>query len=176
MRWNGRGFSGALTCVGACTALTLAGVSAGAGPAAAPASAATAPGAADGTVPVIIFLKNQWPGTGSRDRSGERTAGIQAAQAPYVGQLESLGATDVLGYRLVNAIAARIPAASLGAVSASPGVASVIPDSPIMGPAAAESPAASAAADSTRTATPPGACSATPQLAPEALSLTRTDS
>jgi hypothetical protein len=175
MRWNGRGFSGALMAAGACAALTLAGVATGPAASAGAVPARAAAGAGR-TVPVIIFLKNQWPGAGSPDRSDRRTALIQAAQAPYVGQLESLGATHVVGYRLVNAIAARVPAASLGAVSASPGVASVIPDSPIIGPAAAQSTDATATADSTRMQPPAGACSATPQLAPEALSLTRTDS
>ncbi len=50
-----------------------------------------------------------------------------------MGQLQALGATDVHGYRLVDAIAARVPASALGAITASPGVASVIPDSPITG-------------------------------------------
>ena len=163
MRGNGRVLSGALVSAGVCSALTLAAVSAGAGPAvAAPASAArpTAVGpvsgrAASGTVPVIIFLKNQWA-EGRRVRVDQRAALVQAAQAPYLGQLRSLGATDVLSYRLVNAIAARVPASALGPITASPGVASVIPDSPIMGPAAAIPAPALAAPATTPRAAPAG--------------------
>ncbi len=136
------------------------------------------------TQPVIIFLRNQWAETGSRIRSDKRTALIQTAQAPYVGQLQALGATDVHGYRLVDAISARVPASSLGAITSSPGVASVIPDSPIVGPAPAMSPAGpvvtssaarSTAAQAAAVKAPPGACSATPRLSPEGLALTGTD-
>ena len=170
MRGNGRVISGALVSAGVCSALAVAAASAGAGPAAATVVSGTGasdtgaggtaqPVAAgrsapdgqvtgkitraggNGTQPVIIFLRNQWAETGSRIRSDQRTALIQTAQAPYVGQLLALGATGVHGYRLVNAISARVPASSLGAITSSPGVASVIPDSPIAGPAPAMSPA-----------------------------------
>jgi hypothetical protein len=102
-----------------------------------------------------------------------------------VGQLQALGATDVHGYRLVDAISAHVPASSLAAITSNPGVASVIPDSPITGPAPALSPAgATGPAGSAQKSTgaraagvkaPPGACSAKPQLAPEGLALTSTD-
>jgi hypothetical protein len=179
MRGKGSVFSGALVSAGVCSALAVAAASAGAGPAAAAAVGGS------GTHPVIIFLKNQWADTGSRIRSDKRTALIQAAQAPYVGQLQALGATDVHGYRLVDAISAHVPASSLGAIASNPGVASVIPDSPITGPAPALSPAGatalaagapkSAAARAAAVQAPPGACSAKPQLAPEGLALTSTD-
>ena len=180
MRGNGRVISRALVSAGVCSALTLAAISAGAGQAtAAPAasvSGTVTPAGASRTVPVIIFLKNQWAGAGSRIRSGKRFALIQAAQEPYLGQLQALGATGVTGYRLVDAIAARVPVAALGAITASPGVASVIPDSPIIGPTPPAAPAGPFAAKTATMKTPLGACSSTPQLAPEALSLTRTDS
>src|ERR1700761_3224537 len=180
MRGSGRAISSVLASAGAC-ALTLAVVSAGpvlaiTAPAPAVSAKSAAPAKATGTVPVIIFLKNQWPGAGSRVRSDKRSALIQAAQAPVLGQLRALGASGVLGYHLVDAIAARVPAAALGEIAASPGVASVIPDSPVMGPASSLSPAGAAAVRPTVTKTPPGAYSATPQLAPEALSLTHTAS
>ncbi|MGH3252963.1 MAG: S8 family serine peptidase [Trebonia sp.] len=180
MRGNGRVVSGALAAAGVCSALALATVPAGAGPAAA-AGPVTSPGpvarAGSGAgVPVIIFLRNQLAEAGSSIRSDHRLKLIQAAQAPYLGQLQSLGATDVLGYRLVDAIAARVPASALGAITASPGVASVIPDSPIVGPAPAVPSADVPAVRAPTMKTPPGACSATPQLEPEGLALTRTDS
>src|ERR1700733_2389904 len=179
MRGKGRVISGALVSAGVCSALTVAAASAGAGPAAAAAVGGS------GTHPVIIFLKNQWAGTGSRIRSDKRTALIQAAQAPYVEQLQALGATDVHRYGLVDAISAHVPASSLGSIASNPGVASVIPDSPITGPAPALSPAGATAlaaggpeGPAPRAAAvqaPPGACSAKPQLAPEGLALTSTD-
>jgi Subtilase family len=219
MRGNGRVISGTLVSAGLCSALAVAAASAGAGPAAATVVSGTGAGGTaqsvaagrsapdgpvtgkitraggSGTQPVIIFLRNQWAETGSRIRSDKRTALIQAAQAPYVGQLQALGATDVHGYRLVDAISAHVPASSLGAITGSPGVASVIPDSPIVGPAQAMSPAGapgvtspvgastagastaakSPAAQAAAVKAPPGACSATPQLAPEGLALTGTD-
>src|ERR1700733_8296634 len=116
MRGRGRVISGALVSAGVCSVLTVAAATAGAGPAA----AAAVPAAGSGTHPVIIFLKNQLSGAGSRIRSDKRTALIQAAQAPYVGQLQALGATDVPGYRLVDAVSAPVPALSLGAVPSHP--------------------------------------------------------
>jgi hypothetical protein len=195
MRGKGKVISGALASAGACAALTLAGTAAGAGTAAAvePVAAPTS-----GTVPVIIFLKSQWSGAGNRIHSGRRAAQIQTAQAPVRGQLQALGASDVSGYHLVNAISARVPKAKLAALDANPVVASVIPDSPIAGPdpsvptaaaptakptataakatAAKAAPAKTPAASTPAAKSPAGACSATPQLSPEALSLTRTDS
>src|SRR5580693_9838243 len=107
MRGNGRVISGALVSAGVCTALTLAGVSAAgpatAGPTARATGTVTPTGTptgtrtgASGTVPVIIFLKNQWAEPGNGLGSGDRLALIQAAQGPYLRQLQSLGATDVL--------------------------------------------------------------------------------
>jgi hypothetical protein len=187
MRGNGRAVSGALASAGMCSALALTAVGAGTGPAA----AAPPAGAVQSAVPVIVFLKNQLTEPGSRIRSDQRTVLIQAAQAPYLGQLRALGATDVRGYRLVDAIAARVPASALGAIGTSPGVASVIPDSPITGPVPAVTTAGAPvvkspllknpvvkdiAAKATAMPTPPGACSPVPQLEPESLALTSTDS
>ena len=132
-------------------------------------------------MPVIVFLKNQPAAEeGTTARSDQRFALIQAAQAPYLDQLQQLGATDVHSYRLVNAISARVPAGAQARISDSPGVAAVIPDSPIVGPspsvATGGAPGAGGAGAST-VKTPPGTCSAsTPQLSPDGLPLTHTDS
>ena len=150
-------------------------------PTALPATALTTTGT---TVPVIVFLKKQPAGTAEATaRSGERSALIQAAQEPYLNQLQQLSATGVRGYRLVDAIAARVPAAALGRLSASPGVAAVIPDSPITGPSPAagaggvtDGPVAAEPARAASLTAPPGTCSAAPQLEPEGLGLTHTDS
>src|ERR1700722_3371001 len=192
MRRNRRVIAAALASAGvgvaACAAVT------GKGPAAdaaaehsatkhgAPEHGATKHGAAgtSGAAAVIIFFKSEFAGTASRDRSAERLAQIQAAQVPYLGQLRSLGATDVHRYRLVNAIAARVPSAALDAVAASAGAAAVIPDSAITGPPPSPAPtvppstAYSGVAATTSMRTPDGACSSAPQLEPEGLTLTRT--
>ena len=183
MRGNGRVISGALVTAGVCSALALAGSAAAAGPAAAATAGRSAPTGPDraagdsGTEPVIIFLKSQWAGSGSRIRSEQRSAVVEATQASYAGRLQALGATHLHSYRLVDAIAARVPASALGAITRSPGVSSVIPDSPIAGPTPAVSATGAAKAGSASSLkTPPGACSAKPQLEPEGLALTHTDS
>jgi hypothetical protein len=165
--------------------VALAATWSGAGPAQAATTAAlaraTAPGLAGaagetgGTEPVIIFLKDQVTGDGGATvRSPQRSALMQAAQAPVVGQLQQLGATRVHGYRLADAVAARVPAAAVRELAGNPGVASVIPDSPITGPDTGEA-ASAASAKPTRMKTPAGACSAaTPQLEPEGLGSTNT--
>ncbi len=183
MRGNGRFISAALASTAACSALTLAAAWSATGPAqAATAAGASRSASADtggGSEPVIIFLKNQPAGpSGTRIASSQRSAVMQAAQAPYVGQLQQLGATKVHGYRLADAIAAQVPRSAVDAVADSPGVASVIPDSPIIGPGADQAPAATmaiaAAAKTTKIKTPPGACSSSPQLEPEGLGPTNT--
>ena len=181
-----RAVGAGLAGTGICAALALASVPAVAAERS-PAARRRATGATGATVPVIVFLKSQpAAGGGARVRSDQRFALVQAAQAPYLDQLEQLGAADVHRYALVDAIAARVPSSAVAALTDSPGVAAVIPDSPIVGPAAAtdapaaavaaSAPAASGTAAST-VKTPPGTCSATtPQLAPDALPLTGTDS
>src|SRR3984957_17549374 len=178
MRGNGRVIPAALVAAGACSVLALAAVSA-AGPARAATGAATSAGAGL-SAPVIIFLKNQ-PAAAAGSPAGPamRLAQVQAAQVPYLARLARLGATGVHGYRLVNAIAARVPASALAGLAASPGVASVIPDSPVAGPGLAQpgqvTPSPRQTVPTTTIVqTPPGACSASPQLEPEGLALTGT--
>jgi hypothetical protein len=189
MRGNARVLSAGVVAAGVAAALALSSA-----PAAGTARAPRAPRAARAAravpvgatavtrVPVIVFLKDQPEGPGaSHLRSGQRFALIQAAQTPYLQQARQLGATNVKSYRLVDAFAASVPATAVRQLAASPGVADVIPDSPITGPDPAELPApAAASAGSSGHAAPdptlPGACSAKPQLDPEGLALTHTDS
>ena len=160
--------------------VSAASVSAASVSAAAAVRSGAAAASAGPTVPVILFLKSQpAAGGGDRDRSEQRFALIQAAQAPYLQQLEQLGAADVHKYGLVDAIAARVPSSAVATLADNPGVAAVIPDSPIVGPPGAGDAPASAAPDvpAATVKTPPGTCSATtPQLAPDALALTHTNS
>jgi hypothetical protein len=124
-------------------------------------------------VPVIVFLRSQ--------------AVSHQTMAPYLSQAMRAGATGVIRYHLLDAFAATMPAPAAARLAVSPGVARVIPDSIIKGPAPVNGPAPAVlrpapppALPGTQPATQPraGACAAsgTPQLEPEALSLTGTDS
>jgi hypothetical protein len=174
LRGNGRVISAALAAVGACSALTLG----AAGPTAAAtdgaARQASARPAVAATAPVIIFLKNQGARAAALAGPAGRLAQVRAVQAPYLARLARAGATGVHGYRLVDAIAARVPASAVAALAASPGVASVIPDSTVAGPGPAQPREVTAAPRHTVMTTPPGACSARSQLEPEGLALTGT--
>ncbi len=178
MRRIARGFSVITAGVVAAAVCSVADGSGGAALAAAGAHTA----ATGGTVPVIVFLKSQpTAAAGGTVRSGlESSATVQAAQASYAGQLQQLGATDVQTLSLVDGVAARVPAGAVGQLAANPAVASVIPDSPIIGPspnvAGTEQAPAASTSGGTAPATLPGACSSTPQLTPEGLALTHTDS
>jgi len=174
-----RGYARALS-----AGIVAAGVVAALGLTTAPAAgtARAGAGASGARVPVIVFLKEERPGPGvSRVRSEQRSALIQAARAPVLQQARQLGATDVKSYRLVDAFAASVPATAVRQLTASPGVADVIPDSPITGPDPADLPGPAAAGAGTGGVAGsdpalPGACSAKPQLDPEGLALTDTDS
>lgn len=128
-------------------------------------------------VPVIVFLRKQGsPGTGP-GRSGQS---FTTAQAPYLRAARRAGATGIKTYRLVDAFAATMPQREANTLAASPGVARVIPDSPIAGPDLAlptQAPGPVKAAGAVKAAAAvPGACSKSPGLEPEGLSLTGTDS
>jgi hypothetical protein len=177
MRGIVRVLSAGILSAGACGTLTL-----GSTPAAgaAPGLAAAAAGS---PVPVIVFLAYQPPITPILPGGlTQRAQAIDAAQAPYLSLLQELHATDVKTYTLVNAFAATVPAAAAAMLADAPGVAQVIPDSPIDGPA--DGPAAGGAAGGAAAAVPaagprvlPGACSPTgPELEPEGLGLTLTQS
>src|ERR1700722_4000243 len=122
MRGNGRVIPAALVAAGACSVLALAAGSA-AGPPLAATGAATSAGAGL-SAPVIILIKNQPAAAGIPAGSAMRLAQVQAAQVPYLARLARLGATGVHGYRLVNAIAARVPAYAVAGRAARPGGAS----------------------------------------------------
>ena len=115
-----------------------------------------------------------------------RTGAVASAQAPIVRELRQVHAAHLKTYRLVNALAATVSAGEVARLKANPSVAEVIPDvvihgvAPTPAPAAARKKARPRASTVSNSLTPnviPGACSATtPQLAPEGLSLTHTDS
>jgi hypothetical protein len=133
---------------------------------------------ANATQHVIVFLKNE-PGIrlSARPRLAARSAAIASSQSGLVAELSQVHATRVIGYRLVNAVAATVSAGEEARLKANPAVARIIPDAVIQGPSAAVARANAAAA--TGAIKPlPGACLAhgQAQLEPEALQVTNTQS
>jgi hypothetical protein len=136
---------------------------------------------------VIVILKSQLAqqAVGSRAAS-ERAATVAAGQKPIMAELSQVHATHVRQYQLVNALAATVSPGEEARLKASSAVAEVIPDETIsLGTGATGATATSPRSKSAKLAangTPPvpnvipGACSATPQLAPEGLPLTQTAS
>ena len=127
---------------------------------------------------VIVFLKNEPVIRASaRPQLAARSAAIAASQSGLVRELSQVHAAHVLGYRLVNAVAATVSAGEEARLTANPAVARIIPDAVIEGPSAAVAQA-NAAATTGAIKPLPGACLAhgNAQLEPEALQVTHTQS
>jgi len=135
---------------------------------------------------VIVILKSQLAqkAVGSSAES-QRGRAVLADQKPLITELGQVHATHVRQFRTVNSLAATVSAGEEARLAADPAVAAVIPNSIINvslgGPDSTTAPAATAKSAKASDATPtpnviPGACSTTPQLAPEGLSLTQTAS
>ncbi len=105
-----------------------------------------------------------------------RAEAVERAQAPVLARLRRMHATAVTDYHVVNAVAATVSGADQAQLAADPDVAAVVPDVTIR---LARPQAGATTPKATSSLTPnviPGACSTTPQLDPEGLSLTHTDS
>jgi len=147
---------------------------------------------------VIVIMKSQHAAAfkGSSEDL-QRANAIADEQAPLMNELRQVQAVNIKSYRLVNAFAARVSQGEVDRLKANPAVAAVIPDFVIRGPKRAQTTPAKASAQSnvnsninssvnsngspniSTTLTPnviPGACSDTPQMIPEGLALTNTDS
>jgi len=136
---------------------------------------------------VIVILKNQFaPALVGSHAAEARVATIEAEQAPMIRELREVRATHIESFQLLNSFAATVSKDERQRLAENPAVKEVIPDVTIQGPAPLQSAPAAAKSskkfrsNTTGTVTPnviPGACSATtPQLDPEGLSLTGTDS
>jgi hypothetical protein len=134
---------------------------------------------------VIVIMKSQHAAApvGS-SAAAERTAAIDAEQAPLMSELRQVQATNVKRFHLVSAFAATVSKDYVARLKAHPAVAKVVPDVTIRRPHTAASVTAATSSRSANTAAAlplnviPGACSPSPrgQLAPEGLTLTYTDS
>ncbi|GHJ16156.1 S8 family serine peptidase [Micromonospora sp. AKA38] len=139
---------------------------------AAPAVAAGGPARA-----VIVVLADQHDTAPGR-RLADRTARIAAGQQPMLTDLRRAGATRVQPLRLVNAVAATLPARAAAELASRPGVRAVLPDrqlrlrqpvTPVGAPRPASAPVA--AGNGGRSCARPGE---PPATEPEGLTVTRT--
>jgi hypothetical protein len=134
---------------------------------------------------VIVILKSQLTqkAVGS-PAEARRAQAILADQKPLMAELGLVHARHVRQFRTVNSFAATVSAGEEARLKANPDIADVFPDSTISvnlgGPDSTSSaPKTAKTAKTDAAVTPnviPGACSTTPQLAPEGLSLTQTAS
>ncbi len=136
---------------------------------------------------VIVILAKQFAQAHVGSKAATmRAAAVTSAQAPLMHELAQVHATHIKSYKLVNSFAATVSKGEVAWLKGNPAVKSVIPDVTIHGATpldAAPTATAKAAAKGVNTPadlTPnniPGACSATtPQLDPEGLTSTNTDS
>jgi hypothetical protein len=154
-----------------------AGLFAAGGSAAAPTALAVPGGRADQHV--IIVLRDQLTALPASVASiGARRRSVESAQAPIVDALRAAGTSQVHSFTTVNALSATISLAAEQALRADPAVAEIVPDAVITAPTNPAAVAGAAAADAAATGgqafcAPAGAA---PQLNPEALQVTNTDS
>jgi hypothetical protein len=135
---------------------------------------------------VIVIMKSQHAAAHKDSAElAQRSAAIDAEQAPLMDELRQVHATNIKSYHLVSALAATVSKAELERLKANPAVAAVVPDVTIRRPrgktVTASKSTNSARANDTTSLVPrviPGACGANGwvQLAPEGLALTYTDS
>lgn len=135
---------------------------------------------------VIVILKTQFAAAhvGSKAAAARATM-VASAQRPIMTELRQVHATHVKSYKLVNSLAATVSKGEIAYLKADPAVKEVMPDVTIHGAAPTTAAPAKVTKPRLRANNPadltpnniPGACSATtPQLDPEGLSLTNTDS
>jgi hypothetical protein len=95
---------------------------------------------------VIVVFDNQLTNLpANRAHRGARAATATSMQAPLVAQLGQVGATNVTGLSLLNAVAATMPAAEAQALRQTAGIKEVVPDGTVI---------LSAGADNTPTIAP----------------------
>ncbi len=152
-------------------------------PAAAAPSATGGPKATGAPQKVIVLLRDQHPSAPATPAQLPRRHALVASdQSPLRTQIAHLGGKTTHAYSAVNAIAATVPAGGLATLRANPNVRAVVPDLNVSLPtrSTGQSTAAQGAAPApSGTATGQAYCPtnpAKPQLEPEALALTHTNS
>jgi subtilisin family serine protease len=175
MRLRGR-VAGAATAV-----LALTGGAAGVLSTSAPASAQDA--AANHRV-IVVYNNQDRRQPASLGSLAARRATFRATRAPVLAQMRGAHSARIHSYALINATSATVTPAEEQSLKGNPRVAEVIPDqiirmAPVTDPtalAAAQSGASADVAPGGDGASSASACSAAPQLEPEALSLLHADS
>ena len=128
---------------------------------------------------VIVVLKDQHAEAPAAPRSlPVRRARVRADQAPVQRQVQSAGGSLGPSFTTLNGFAASVPAGDLAALRANPAVAAVVPDLPLVRPKA-KPDSTTPAPGTSPNPTPAGACPADPakpQLEPQALQVTHTNS
>jgi hypothetical protein len=135
---------------------------------------------------VIVVLKAQFAAAAAGTKAAAARSGLaRSAQAPLISELRQVHATHIKQYTLVDALAATVSQGEVARLKSDPAVREVIPDVVIHGQnplsmtqAGAARPSAKQHPDGPALGVNPipGACSSTPQLDPEGLALTGTDS
>ncbi|HEY0238479.1 MAG TPA: S8 family serine peptidase [Friedmanniella sp.] len=139
--------------------------------------ASAAPTKAAGAQEKVIVLLGQHQALRAMSTDlGRRRAAVSSDQAPVRAQIGRLGGRTTRSYAVVNAVAATVPAGGIAALRSNPAVTAVVPDLPVSMPARTRLEAATTTAKAA--APTPRYCPtdpAKPQLEPEALELTHTD-
>lgn len=156
--------------IAALTTVAMAGVTSVA------AAAPTTPKATGVSQKVIVILGNQHRALPATTTDlGKRRAAVSADQSPVRQQIGQLGGRTTKTYKTVNAVAATVPSGGIAALRGNPAVTAVVPDLPISMPAQPTSQkpvkGATGSASGQYCTTNPSK----PQLEPEALELTHTN-
>jgi Subtilase family len=115
----------------------------------------------------IVVLSNQ--NTGLAPGSAGQAAAAQSEQAPVVGQLQTVGATNIQPTSIVNAVAATMTPSAANALAANSAVAEVVPDAVIHGPTLPAPGPTPSGRSGPGPSSPPCGTASSPELAPEGL-------
>src|SRR5690242_791536 len=155
-------------------AMTAGVVLASAGMGSAAAAQSTPAAASQRTARVIIVLRNQH---GNMPMAAHTSAN-HSSQAPLIAQARSVGARNLHGFGLINAVSATVTPAQAAKLAAEPSVARIFPDLPVTaGPSEKQQTSTSHQGAKPSAATPEQICPSDPSkplLEPEALQLTHT--
>src|SRR5262249_24388759 len=121
----------------------------------------------------LFFFRNQHPELPLRGFGAEsRSVTLESEQAAVKSELRRLGARDVKGFHLLNAVAATVSKAEAERLAAWPECLGVVPDIPILLPNHSSKPATQVAINNSAVVASPS-LSAT--LEPEALQVTNAE-
>ena len=115
----------------------------------------------------IVVLSNQ--NSGLTPGSAGQAAAAQSEQSPVVGQLQSVGATNIQATSIVNAVTATMTPSAANAVAGNSSVAEVVPDAVIQGPTPPAAGPSLPGHPGPNPSPPPCGTASSPELDPEGL-------